>query len=77
MANGGGKGTSCSRPQVEHLEERKRREASEKLSANAPDGAFSDDPRADGHDKHGRVTRPNKDSLTPLYWDMGRFPPNE
>lgn len=70
-------GTSTARPQVEHLEERRRREACEKLSENAPAGAFSDDPRADGYDRHGKTLTGSNSNLMLNRWDLGGFPPND
>ena len=42
-----------------------------------PEDAFSDDPRADGHDKNGRVTINSRSNSEYNRWDLGRFPPND
>lgn len=65
------------RAQVERLETQKRREASEKLSANAPDGAFADDPRAEGYDKYGTTRHKSNSNLMTTPFDLGQYPPNE
>ena len=70
-------GTVGARPQNESYEERKRREACDKLSERTPMGAFTDDPSADAHDRHGRVIRGSNSNLIRSPWDLGSFPPND
>lgn len=70
-------GTPGARPQNETHEERKRRQACDDLSANTPMGAFTDDPLAESHDKHGRVVRGSNSNLITSPWDLGQYPPNE
>ena len=70
-------GTVGARPQNENYEERKRREACDKLSAQTPMGAFTDDPRADGHDRHGKTLTGSNSNLMLNRWDLGGFPPND
>ena len=70
-------GVKGARNQNEIFEERKRREAFEKLSAQTPMGAFTDDPSADAHDRHGRVVRGSNSNLVTSPWDLGSFPPND
>lgn len=70
-------GTVGVRPQNENYEERKRREACDRLSAQTPMGAFTDDPSADGHDRNGRVSRGSNSNLVTSPWDLGQYPPNE
>ena len=70
-------GTVGARPQNENYEERKRREACEKLSERTPMGAFADDPSADGYDKNGRVLNVSNSNLIRSPWDLGSFPPND
>ena len=65
------------RAQVEHLETQKRRQACDNLSANTPMGAFTDDPKAESHDKHGRVFRGSNSNLVKSPFDLGQYPPNE
>lgn len=66
-----------SRSQNEIWEEKRRRESCEKLSASIPNGAFTDDPNADSHDKNGRVRQNINSNLVSSPWDLGQFPPNE
>lgn len=71
-------GVKGARNQNEIFEERKRREAFEKLSAQTPMGAFTDDPSAQSYDLNGRVTSgSSQNSLYRNMWDLGQFPPNE
>ena len=66
------------RPQNETVEETKRREACDRLSANTPMGAFTDDPSAQSYDVNGRVASSSiQDGLYRNVWDLGQFPPNE
>ena len=75
MGNRGGAMNKGS--QADHILERKRREASDKLSAMTPMGAFTDDPTAENYDKNGRVVRGTNSNLITSPWDLGQYPPNE